>query len=175
MATRASFARPMRGQMEERNMRTGTAILFSLAIALTAPSVWAGEGQPKNMAALTGTCRVQLVKGFFPCDPKVAYVEMTNGRSFVMFNVGDRQIAVSGGHDRQPNLENLYLSIDTIRMTRGAVVEAVDNRMEGECHLSFNKTATAFHFVKCDVYNRAKGSMYNLYLENITKTDHQSF
>jgi hypothetical protein len=52
--------------------------------------------------------------------------------------------------------------------------EAVDHGMEGECHFSLNKEATVFHSIECDVYNRAKGSMYNLHLESISKTDHKS-
>ena len=36
---------------------------------------------------------------------------------------------------------------------------------------TMNKAATKFFFVKCDIYNRAKGTTYNFYLENITKTE----
>jgi hypothetical protein len=104
----------------------------------------------------------------------VAYVQLGNGRSLVTFQKDRVVFTLAGGRDRQPNLENYYLSIDTLRLKNGEGQEDEDRGMEGECHFSLNKDATVFYFVKCDIYNRAKGSLYNFYLERITKTDHKS-
>ncbi|MBA4121323.1 MAG: hypothetical protein H0X72_02520 [Acidobacteria bacterium] len=135
------------------------------------------ETSGNHFAALTGKCRFQLIEGFFPCNSKVAFVQSANGRSLITFIKREkgREIlfTLSGGSDRQPNLENYYLSIDTFRMKNGDDDEVGDDGMEGECHFRMNKTATNFFSVKCDVYNRAKGTLYNFYLENITKTDHK--
>ena len=137
------------------------------------------ESSGNNFVALTGKCRFQLVEGFFPCDPKVAFIVLANGRSLVTFmkreKGKDYLFTLSGGSDRQPNLENYYLSIDTFRMKIGDADENGDDGMEGECHFQMNKTATNFYSVKCDIYNRAKGTLYNFYLENITKTDRKEF
>ncbi len=56
---------------------------------------------------------------------------------------------------------------------RGEEVE--DHGMEGECHFNLNKQGTVFYFVRCDVYNRAKGTLYNFYFEKISTTNHKSF
>jgi hypothetical protein len=128
-----------------------------------------------HFVVLTGQCRFQLIRGFSACDSKVMFARLANGRSLVTF-VKDQTImfTLSGGPDRQPNLENYFLGIDTFRITKGNDDEVVDNAMEGECHFHMNKTATKFFFVKCDIYNRAKGTIYNFYLKNITKTVHRA-
>jgi hypothetical protein len=78
---------------------------------------------------------------------------------------------LSGGKDRQPNLENYYLSIDTLRLEIKGKPEAVGHSMEGECHFNLNRDATKFFYVKCDVYNRTKGTIYNFYLDRIAKSE----
>lgn len=135
------------------------------------------ESSGNHFVALTGKCRFQLVEGFFPCEPKVAFIALANGRALITFikreNGKEYLFTLSGGSDRQPNLENYYLGIDTFRMKIGDDDELVDDGMEGECHFQMDKTATNFYSVKCDIYNRSKGTLYNFYLENITKTDHK--
>jgi hypothetical protein len=152
-------------------VRTATAAFAMLAVAPTIAS--AQNASPKNLAVFTGECRLRILEGFFPCDPKVAYVQLSNGRSLLSFTKDGNVFSVSGGHDRQPNPQNYYLSIDTFRLARPKLPEAADTAMEGECHFVLNADATVFYSVKCDVYDRAKGSMYNLYLENISHTDHE--
>lgn len=146
-------------------------LLILAAVALAGACVGRANARSQNLAVFTGQCRLQLVVGFFPCDEKVAYVQLANGRSLISFVKGDTMFTVSGGNDRQPNLENYYLSIDTIPMKRGSGEQTEDHGMEGECHFRMNKEATKFFEIKCDVYNRAKGSIYNFYLEKIRKFD----
>lgn len=160
----------------QRNKATGkTAVKKSPPVKKQTQT----ESSGNNFVALTGKCRFQLVEGFFPCDPKVAFIALANGRALVTFmkreKGKDYLFTLSGGSDRQPNLENYYLSIDTFRMKIGDADEIGDDGMEGECHFRMNKTATNFYSVKCDIYNRAKGTLYNFYLENITKTDRKEF
>lgn len=155
-------------------MRSAVVLALPL-VALIATSALAQDPNVKDIAFFTGQCRLQIVKGFFPCNPGVAYMHLGNGRSAVLFQRGDASFTLSGGKDRQPNLENYYLSVDTLRLKLGDKPEAVDNGMEGECHFSLNKSGTVFYYVKCDIYNRAKGSLYNFYLEKISKPDHKHF
>jgi hypothetical protein len=82
---------------------------------------------------------------------------------------------LSGGKDRQPNLTNYYLSVDTLRIKRGKDDWVEDRGMEGECHFRMNKEATKFFNIKCDIYNRSKGSMYNFYLEDIKNFSRETF
>ena len=137
------------------------------------------ESSGNHLVILTGKCRLQLVEGFFPCDSKVLFAQLANGRSLLTFIKHEKDkeylFTLSGGTDRQPNLENYYLGIDTFRIKIGDADEISDDGMEGECHFRMNKTATDFYSVKCDIYNRPKGTLYNFYLENITKTDHEDF
>lgn len=146
------------------------ALLLFLASSASAQSI-----DPQRMVVYTGKCRLQIVKGFFPCDSKVIYTLLRNGRTLIAFTKGDDMFTVVGGRDRQPNLENYYLSLDKIILNKGEKVEAEDANMEGECHVQMNKDATRFYFIKCDIYNRSKGSIYNFYLENITGFKRKEF
>jgi hypothetical protein len=125
----------------------------------------------------TGTCTVQLfvdgAKG--PCDSKVIFANLTNGRSWFTFsrkfdNGKYFAYTVSGGHDRQPQIENYYLSIDTLRIQLGKEAPAVDTHMEGECHTTFDKMET--RDIECVVYDRSNGLSVTLHLGNITDTKH---
>ena len=120
-------------------------ICLSLIAALTIPA----HAEPRKtlMGAFEGTCTMHLVAGWFNCDSHVGYMVLPNGRSFIQFQRGKESFAFAGGHDRQP----LYLSIDTMRIMKGAKVEGVDKRMEGECHLVFNDDASEFETIHCDV------------------------
>lgn len=102
-------------------------------------------------------------------------MNLANGRSVFTFARGkDNVFSLSGGKDRQPNLQNYYLSVDTFRIHSGKT-DASDTQMEGECHMHMNPDATKFYEIKCDVYNRAKGTLYKFYLENITSFDRKAF
>lgn len=146
------------------------------AVILMSDGTWAYEesGPFTSIVTLTGKCRLQLVKGFFPCNPKALFMSMPGKGGHVTFvkNQGGKQTIfdLAGHSDRQPNLENYYLSIDTFGILVHGQDLLTDDGMEGECHFRMNKTAKVFYFVKCDIYNRAKGTMYNFYLENITRT-----
>ncbi len=145
-------------------------------VILRSDGTWSYEPSEStgSLATFTGKCRFQIVVGFFPCNTKVVFLSQPKAVSHVTFIKveGGKEIlfTLSGRSDRQPNLENYYLQIDTFSMDGGGESVASDDGMEGECHFKMNKTATNFFSVKCDIYNRSKGSIYNFYLENITKT-----
>ena len=131
----------------------------------------------KRMTTFSGKCRYELFEGFLPCKNAVVFGEHRNGRLQLIF-VSDRLIySLSGGSDRQPNLNNYYVAIDTLRLTPSNTSDkpAEDKGMEGECHFTLNGDATEFYFIKCDVYNREKGTQYKFYLENITTFDKKDF
>jgi hypothetical protein len=89
---------------------------------------------------------------------------------------GNNLFFLSGSKDRQPNLENYYLSIDRFTFQpEGRNDQLADHSMEGECHFRMNKSATRFFEIKCDVYNRMKGTIDNFYLGNIQKIDRKTF
>jgi gag-polyprotein putative aspartyl protease len=142
-----------------------------------APSVGTEPTIPlKAVTAFTGRCRFQLVVGFFPCDGKIIFSELNNGRATLAFFNGNNMFFLSGDKDRQANLENYYLSIDTFAIQlEGHDGQRADHGMEGECHFRMNKAATRFFEIKCDIYNRAKGTMYNFYLDKIRKIDRKAF
>ena len=147
--------------------------LFFL-IFWTTPS-FAQEGGPQRIVVYTGDCRFQLITGFFPCDSKVVYTLLKNGRTLLAFMKGEDMFTVVGGADRQPNLENYYVSLDKLIINKGEKVVATDPNMEGECHFRMNRDATKFYSIKCDIYNRSKGSLSNFYLENIRNFKRKEF
>jgi hypothetical protein len=60
-------------------------------------------------------------------------------------------------------------------MKRGKDDWVEDSGMEGECHFHMNKEASKFFYIKCDVYNRSKGTLYNFYLEDIKSFSREAF
>jgi hypothetical protein len=122
-----------------------------------------------------GTCTAKLFSGWFPCSTKVAYMVLPNGRSVVSFEKDGRMFSFSGGRDRQPDMNDLFLALDTVRIFKGAKQQAVDPHMEGECHLSFNDDASMFREIHCDAWDRQKGLTFFFHLDNINKTNHTSF
>lgn len=145
-------------------------------VILKSDGTWSYEnsGPSANLVTLTGKCRLQLIGSrFFPCQTKVVFLQKP-GYSHLAFVTKDKSseiiYSLSGQADRQPNLENYYLQIDTLSFDGIGEHSGNFTGMEGECHFRMNKSATMFNFVKCEIYNRSKGTSYNFYLEKITKT-----
>ena len=149
--------------------------LSFLTLAFCSTGLSAQQELPRRMTFFEGRCRMQLVADFLPCQPKTLFAELRNGRAFLTFFAGKHSWTVSGSGDRQPNLENYYHSIDTIRMLEGSKHVGEDRQMEGECHFRLNKQATKFFWIRCDVYNRGKGSHYKFYFEPIIKFEKKDF
>ena len=135
-----------------------------------------GDINPKYSVLFVGKCRYQLAQGFFPCDDKVFWNALKNGRMLLSFITNTMLFHVSGGTDRQPNLENYYIDIDTFTMQKMPSREEVtDRNFEGQCHFRLNKEATKFFDIRCDVYNRRKSFEVNLYLERIRSFERKDF
>jgi hypothetical protein len=142
-------------------------VALSLGMPVNSNQVLA-QALPKRMTSFEGTCQHEMVSGFFPCEPKAAFIELNNGRWLLTFFAGKYNFTLAGAGDRQPNLENYYTSIDTFRMLEGQKMVAEDRGMEGECHFSLNKDASQFFFIRCDAYNRRRGTIYKFYLDPIS-------
>lgn len=149
-------------------------VLQEGAAAPALPDGVIGSADLRYLAIFIGQCRFKMPKGGFPCDSRVALLSLRNGRSLLAFSRGEILYHLSGGHDRQPNPENYYLSIDSLGI-QSPDINAVDRNMEGECHFRLNKDASKFFSIECGVYNRAQGENYNFVLDKITKTHHRSF
>jgi hypothetical protein len=146
--------------------------VFALAAFIGAAPVIAETHKPV-LAVFTGTCSSRLPgvsTKTVPCDSKVSFIVIGNGRSFVRFSSGDMSLAFTGGRDRQPNLNNYYLSVDTVQMIEGRKTVAVDKRMEGECHMTLSDDGSEYGLVHCDAYNRRRGTGFFFHLDNIVKT-----
>ncbi len=107
------------------------------------------------------------------------WMVLKSGRSVLIFTYlkEDRQkvtFTLSGGHDRQPNLENYYLSIDTFQ-TWLDPEKPISTDVEGECHFSVSANANRYHYVRCTVYNRSEGVMFKFNLNNIYTSETNSF
>ena len=131
----------------------------------------------RNVKAMTffkGNCQMQIIQGYFPCKDTVVWGEYATGRASIMFVKDNMTFAVSGAGDRQPNMENYFQYIDEIIIMKGKHIEA-ETSIEGECHFHMNEQATAFYFIRCDVYNREKGITFNFHLDNITSFERKTF
>lgn len=131
--------------------------------------------RPTIIATFKGTCTAKLFAGWFPCDPHVGYMVLPNGRSVAQFEAKGQQFVFAGGHDRQPDINDLFLTVDRLRIMQGSKQIAVDDRMEGECHFVFNDDASEFKFVHCDAWDRAKGLTFFFHLDDIIETNHKTF
>jgi hypothetical protein len=128
-------------QCREFKLMTTAFYIIAVSLTLIYPNRYllAQEGGPQRIVIYNGECRFQLVKGFFPCDNKVVYTLLKNGRTLLAFMKDEDMFTVVGGADRQPNLENYYLSLDKFIINKGEKVVATDPNMEGECHFHMNK------------------------------------
>jgi hypothetical protein len=104
---------------------------------------------------------------------------LKNGRSTVIFSyVGahDKKatFTLAGGHDRQPNPEDYYLSIDTLHTDWGEK-QIADLNVEGECHFNLNEEGTRYYFLRCVIYNRRIGASFKFNLNDITHFGTKSF
>ena len=129
------------------------------------------------MVTAEGDCLIELVKGagYGHCDDGVIYMLFKNGRHMIMFHMNDTVVALAGTGDRQPRLEDYYLTIDTFRLNIPGREEAIDTNMEGECHIRVTRDKGDFRRIKCDVYDRAKDLGISARVGNIRKSKHEIF
>lgn len=141
------------------------AIVASMALAASATAQL--SDQWKTLIRLTGKCQYQLFKelGSIPCSNSIKYGVLPNGRAMFMFGNDKTTYVLSGGEDRQPRLEDYYLSVDTVRILQGGQQVAEDTNMEGECHWRTNKQGNITYEIRCDSYDRAKGMGVSLYFD----------
>jgi hypothetical protein len=116
-----------------------------------------------------GSCKFQMVKGWFPCHNAAVYTLFKNGRYlYQFFDKQNDVFAFAGGKDRQPDIRNLYSNIDTIRATiRGEQV--VDQNAMGECHMNVSPAADTVYYIDCDVFNSKRSVFFQFRMRNITE------
>jgi len=116
-----------------------------------------------------GTCEFKFLNrtSFLSCDQNVTFENFKTRISVFTFTVGNSDVfKFSGGTDRQPNLENYYLNVDTAKFGKLSGM-GVQGEVEGECHMRMNKDGSEFYEIKCDVFDRKADIMFNFYLKNI--------
>src|SRR5205807_3486052 len=90
------------------------------------------------LAALKGSCKAKMNGSEWQkCSPDVGYIALSNGRSVVVFEVGGKGLAFTGGKDLHPDRNDLFLPVDTVRLMQGQYQLSVDDHMVGTCHLIF--------------------------------------
>jgi hypothetical protein len=147
------------------------AIVFTLvsAFAMAEDTDW------KSVARITGQCKYKLFREvpYVDCDPNILYGALSNGRVVFIFTSTSpgrkTTYTLSGGSDRQPRLEDYYLTIDKFRMmlTRPQP-ETVEVPYEGECHMHSDKSGLRISLLECDGYNRQTGQGTSLRVTDAT-------
>jgi hypothetical protein len=124
---------------------------------------------PKTIFSYNGDCQMKLDinKTYQPCNTNVLHTIFQNGRTGVTFIKDGTSYSIFGGRDRQPELENYYISMDSIRIMKDGRYVLDDPNINGECHLKMNKAATKFYLLDCDIFNSINGSSYRFELQNI--------
>ena len=123
----------------------------------------------KYMVQFTGECHFNDQ----PCDAKVALMQLYNGRAFVQFSQDATKYGLSG-KDWQPDAENYFLDIDTLRVFKGGdFIRSA--KLQGVCRFQLSADASVFYLVVCDTHDAAaNGTRYVLRLDHITETQHVS-
>lgn len=125
-----------------------------------------------------GTCKYKFVnrESFFPCDSSVTFTNFKNHTSEFKFTAQDSAVIFifSGHKDRQPNLENYFLSVDTAKFGE-ASGKGAQGKVEGECHMRMNEDGSTFYEIKCDVFDRKTGISFNFYLTDISSIEKKYF
>jgi hypothetical protein len=99
----------------------GTA---AIALTLATPAIAQEAPNWKILVRMTGQCQYKLFREvpFVDCDSDLRYGVLPNGRAMYIFSSQNHEsfYTLSGGADRQPRLEDYYLTIDNFRMmTKG--------------------------------------------------------
>ena len=128
----------------------------------------APEDRQSVVAVFDGTCTAtsQVLSN---CDSKATFIVIGNGRSFVGFISDQLVFSFNGGHDRQPDLNHYYLSIDSVRMMNGTTKVFEDLSVEGECAMTVSDDGNKFYTVHCTAHNQQKEE-YSFRLDNISTT-----
>jgi len=132
----------------------------------------------KDIVGGEGDCRLELVKGagYGPCKAGFMFMLFKNGRHALIFSLlDDTVVTVAGAGDRQPRLEDYYISIDRLRIKKPGREEVVDPNMEGECHMRITRDTGTFLQIECDVYNRGRGLGLSARVTNIINPTHKHF
>ena len=106
---------------------------------------------------------------FLACDPIVTFTNYKDHRNAFTFTAENSKAGFifEGGRDRQPDLENYYLLVDKVKLGTSDG-EGAQGKAEGECHMRLNKDGSKYCEVKCDVFNREAGFVFNFYLTDIS-------
>lgn len=99
-----------------------------------------------------GDCKFRVGQNWQDCREPIIYSLLQNGRSLIQFLTGDDVIALSGGSDHQPDLNDLYIDIDTLRITKSGE-EPLVSQVNGQCHMNGNNDASQIYYFNCDVGN----------------------
>jgi hypothetical protein len=157
-----------------------TLSIFAALVAAVIISPLAAQKGATHVSSFEGHCELTLPNvPTGPCNSGVLWLVMQNGRSIVTFTFTDdrkRQTTfpLAGGKDRQPNPENYYLSVDTLRTNFYNTKELVADT-EGECHFSLNEPGTRYYFIRCLIYNRRQGITFNFTLNDIQTFETKAF
>ncbi len=129
----------------------------------------------KHLTVATGDCRFRLKDRYQRCESKAIFMELDNDRGVFTFSTTEKGKQVifilSGGADRQPNLENYFLSIDKFRATIDGKFEVEDLPVRGECHIQMQPNTGHFEAIKCDIYEDKMRLDIRFYLDDIVKTE----
>jgi hypothetical protein len=166
--TRDAVKKFLREFPDSKRRNDAEVLLANLTPATPIEQSTAPETPLEYSVVFDGACNFKFLNrdSFFQCDRKVSFVNFKNHTSEFTFRKDDTVFVFFGRKDRQPNLENYFLSIDTAKF--GSSEKGVQGKVEGECHLRQNADATRFYEIKCDVFDRKSGMMFNFYLTDIT-------
>jgi hypothetical protein len=90
----------------------------------------------------------------------VSFTHFKDLKSSIEFTI-DNSGAIfdfEGSRDRQPNLENYFLSIDKAKfgLVSGKNIKGAQGSVAGDCHMLLNKEGNEFYEIKCDVFDRKR-------------------
>ena len=143
-----------------------------VAFLVFAPRLAMAADSRGYMAVITGECKLSLLDNFVPCNSKVVNT-VANGHLSMIFHQDRFVFLLEGLSDRQPNLENYYMSVSQFTILEKNKAIATDTSMEGECHMSLNAEGSELYYIYCDIYDRSKGALFRFHLDNIISTDRQ--
>ena len=141
-----------------------------------------GLGDVEYVVSFKGTCKFKFLNrdSFFPCDPLVLFTNYKTHRSAFTFTAQDSTtvFVFEGGKDRQPNLENYYLSLDTAKFGESekdaqGTIKGAQGQVQGECYMHMNGNASEYYEIKCDALDRKSGLEFNFDLTNIVSFEKQ--
>ena len=146
-------------------------IIAALSCAVAGTARAQNDANPEHIVVAEGVCKYRIVNpNFFDCDRSVMLMRFRNHRGVYIFHK-EKHTWTFSGVERQPDVEDYYINIDTVRMDN---LEK-HNDISGECHSISNKDNSMIYQITCTAVDSTSAMSFDFTVTNVGHVERQDF